>query len=234
MTTAPDSSRIARQIRLPLRKAIEIAWKSLRVRLARSLLVTSGIVLALAFLMTTLVTQNTIDGLRQWSTNGPAAQSFQRQQLQSLLMANGVPLTAREIADSHTQSRWVVGIALMVAFVGILNAMLMSVTERFREIGTMKCLGALDGFIVKLFVLESLFQGIVGTVLGVLLGGIFSILSSRITFGAFVWHGVRAGELLTAAAFTFVVGIALSVAGAVYPAWHASHMQPIEAMRVDT
>ena len=48
--------------------------------------------------------------------------------------------------------------------------MLMSVTERFREIGTMKCLGALDGFIVKLFLIESLFQGMAGTVMGVLLG----------------------------------------------------------------
>jgi hypothetical protein len=233
-SSAPSRLVIARQIRLPLRRAVEIAWKSLRVRLARSLLVTSGIVLALAFLMTTLVTQSTIDGLRQWSTSGPAAQSLQRQELESLLIANGIPLTPRDIADSRTQSRWVVGIALMVAFVGILNAMLMSVTERFREIGTMKCLGALDGFIVKLFVLESLFQGVVGTVLGVLLGGVFSLLSSRITFGALVWHGVNAGELLSAGAFTLVVGIALSVAGAAYPAWHASHMQPIEAMRVDT
>jgi hypothetical protein len=233
-SSAPSRLVIARQIRLPLRRAVEIAWKSLRVRLARSLLVTSGIVLALAFLMTTLVTQSTIDGLRQWSTSGPAAQSLQRQELESLLIANGIPLTPRDIADSRTQSRWVVGIALMVAFVGILNAMLMSVTERFREIGTMKCLGALDGFIVKLFVLESLFQGVVGTVLGVLLGGVFSLLSSRITFGALVWHGVHASELLSAGALTLVVGIALSVAGAAYPAWHASHMQPIEAMRVDT
>ena len=48
---------------------------------------------------------------------------------------------------------------MLVAFVGVLNAMLMSVTERFREIGTMKCLGALNSFIVKLFLIESLFQG---------------------------------------------------------------------------
>ena len=48
--------------------------------------------------------------------------------------------------------------------------MLMSVTERFREIGTMKCLGALDTFIVKLFLLESTFQGLAGTSAGIVIG----------------------------------------------------------------
>jgi ABC-type lipoprotein release transport system permease subunit len=61
--------------------------------------------------------------------------------------------------------------------------MLMSVTERFREIGTMKCLGALDGFIVKLFLLESLFQGAVGTTLGVLLGLLVSFAMALLSYG---------------------------------------------------
>ena len=236
MTVHSPKPRIAidRQIRLPLRKAIEIAWKGLRVRLGRSLLVTSGIVLALAFLMSTLVTEAVVDGMRHWAREGPAAESFQRQQLDSLLAARGVATTPKEVADERLQNRWLLGVALLVAFVGILNAMLMSVTERFREIGTMKCLGALDGFIVKLFLLESLFQGVVGTALGVVIGLVVSMVNARFAYGTFAWRGVRPGELFVAAVLSFATGLALSVAGAVYPAWHASRMQPIEAMRVET
>ena len=54
--------------------------------------------------------------------------------------------------------------------------MLMAVTERFQEIGTMKCLGALDRFVVRLFLLESGFQGLAGALIGALIGCLGSLL----------------------------------------------------------
>jgi putative ABC transport system permease protein len=234
MTASPPTSpTIGRQIKLPLSKAAEIAWQSIRLRLARSLLVTSGIVLALAFLMSILTTEAITGAMRQWVLTGPADQMLSRQQLAALMQSKGVASTPQEVAEARTQSRWVVGLALLVAFVGILNAMLMSVTERFREIGTMKCLGALDSFIVKLFLLESLFQGVVGTVVGVVLGLGLSLLSIASSYGQFAWKDVPAGQLTLRGLMCLGVGVVLSVAGAVYPAWQAARMQPIEAMRVE-
>src|SRR5438552_188948 len=175
-----------RQIVLPLSKAIEIAYKSVRLRLSRSLLVTSGIVLALAFLMSVLTSGAMVDSMRAWSIR-PEIDAVAAQRLVAMMKANGIPTTPADIAASRIQTHWLVGLALLVAFVGILNAMLMSVTERFREIGTMKCLGALDSFIIKLFLLESLFQGIVGTIVGILLGLAASFASTWSRYGSFAW-----------------------------------------------
>ena len=150
------------------------------------------------------------------------------------MKAHGVPMTGQEITNDRIQTRWLLGLALLVAFVGILNAMLMSVTERFREISTMKCLGALDGFIVKLFLIESLFQGVVGTFLGVIVGLALSLLSLASTYGRFVWTNFPARDLARGVALCVAIGVGLTVAAAVYPAWQAAKMQPIEAMRVET
>ena len=234
MTDIVPSSAVGRQIKLPMSKAAEIAWQSLRLRLARSLLVTSGIVLALAFLMSILTTEALVDSMRRWVLAGPADQQLARQQLAAQMQSKGVASTPQEIADARIQSRWLVALALLVAFVGILNAMLMSVTERFREIGTMKCLGALDGFIVKLFLLESLFQGVVGTVAGVILGLTLSLISVAASYGHDAWRDVPVAQLSVRILICLIVGILLTVAGAVYPAWQAARMQPIEAMRVET
>ena len=232
------SQPVQRQVRLPLSKAIEIAWKSIRLRLGRSLLVTSGIILALAFLMAILTSEAMTDSLRRWADQRPAGASPEilrpRLDLQSQMTSNGVPTTPEEIAASRLQTRWLLSLALLVAFVGILNAMLMSVTERFREIGTMKCLGALDSFIIKLFLLESLFQGFVGTILGIAVGLVLSILSLTATYGSLAWQNVPMKQLLLSMLVCFSIGLTLTVAGALYPAWQAARMQPIEAMRVET
>src|SRR5207237_220625 len=150
------------------------------------------------------------------------------------MQSHGLPTTPPEIASARLQSRWVVGLALMVAFVGILNAMLMSVTERFREIGTMKCLGALDTFIVKLFVIESLFQGVVGTVIGVVAGVILSLAGTASSYGTAAFHNFPFSRVLLDLLLCVLIGVGLTVAGAVYPAWQAARMQPVEAMRVET
>lgn len=318
--------RVQRQITLPLSKAVEIAYKSIRLRLTRSLVVTSGIVLALAFLMSILVSEAVVTGLRDWVAQTATAPEFvelrrrqveveervaekesrlrslaeanaqakvdaaafrqvtgasvadlrrelggfplsnddmqrlavvdplalkewleaQRsslqirerlsvpQQLEAQMKASGVPSTPQEIENSRIQKRWLVGLALLVAFVGILNAMLMSVTERFREIGTMKCLGALDSFIIKLFLIESLFQGVTGTLVGVILGLGLSLGASAASYGSYTFVNLPWWEISVYFVVCLLIGVALTVAAAVYPAWQAARMQPIEAMRVDT
>jgi putative ABC transport system permease protein len=228
---------VKQQIQLPLSQAVGIAYRNIRMRLSRSLLVTSGIVLAMAFLMSILCTEAVHDGMRGWLAGPPTtlpADVTAPQRLEALMKAKGVAVTPAEAAAGRTQTRWLLGLALGVAFVGILNAMLMSVTERFREIGTMKCLGALDGFIIKLFLIESLFQGVIGTLLGVTVGLALSLLSATITFGHFAWLNVPLGRTAAGVGWCIVVGVVLTVGGAVYPAWQAARMQPIEAMRVDT
>lgn len=138
---------------------------------------------------------------------------------------------------------WLVTLSLMVCVVGITNAMLMSVTERFREIGTMKCLGALDKFVVKLFLIESSLQGVFGSLLGALIGFVLAFVRALFTYhvehletGQSYWLVLRffpALELLGWVAIALVVGVVLSVVAAIYPAIRAARMEPVQAMRVE-
>ena len=124
-----------------------------------------------------------------------------------------------------------VGLALLVSFVGILNAMLMSVTERFREIGTMKCLGAMDALIVRLFLFESLFQGAFGTTVGITAGLALAGLQGLAAYGGEAWRLVPPAELLRIVGLCFAAGLTLTIVGALYPAWRAARMEPVDAMR---
>jgi len=211
--------RIGRQRQLPFRNAVKIAWQSIRARLARSLLVTSGIILALAFLAYILCS----DALQQSVMREGAAKLLEE------LRNSGAIVVAD--ADARIQTLWMIGLALLVSFVGVLNAMLLSVTERFREIGTMKCLGALDRLIVQLFLLESTFQGIVGTSLGIALGVILALLEGMGLYGSAMWGLIPVGTFVVRIVVCFLAGTALTVFGALYPARVAARMQPVDAMR---
>jgi ABC-type antimicrobial peptide transport system permease subunit len=139
----------------------------------------------------------------------------------------------KSLDHKRQQDLWLLTLSMLVALVGIVNSMLMSVTERFREIGTMKCLGALDGFIVKLFLLESLFQGTVGTVLGIIVGLGVSFGMALLSYGSAVFLNVPWDQVGTNVLITLLVGMALSVGGAILPALQAARMEPIAAMRVE-
>jgi putative ABC transport system permease protein len=128
---------------------------------------------------------------------------------------------------------WLVALSMLVCGVGITNAMLMSVAERFREIATMKCLGALDESIMVMFILEASFIGLIGGFLGGILGSVLGFIRMLLPFGGLVvdalpW-GIWGITLIVAA----VVGALLSALAALYPSWVAARLAPMEAMRIE-
>jgi ABC-type lipoprotein release transport system permease subunit len=128
---------------------------------------------------------------------------------------------------------WLVVLSLLVCVVGIVNTMTMAVTERFREIATMKCLGALDSFILKAFLIESAAMGLVGAMVGAVLGLVLVLLQAWITFGSAFWGAFPVHGLVQASSIAVGCGLGLAIIGALMPAFQASRMAPIEAMRVD-
>lgn len=132
----------------------------------------------------------------------------------------------------RTRQVWIAVLALLVTVIGISNAMLMSVTERFREIGTMKCLGALSGFVRRLFLIEASLLGLAGSLGGVLGGCLFAAGAYAITYGPeLVLAALDPGRLLVNAALGVAGGVALSVVAALYPAAFAARMVPAAALR---
>ena len=200
---------IKRQIQLPNSEAVKIALRSLRIRFWRSLITMAGIVLAIAFLSSVL-------------TSGAVTASLR-----------GLPrYTGQAIGGDQAIQIWLTAISLLVCVVGITNAMLMSVTERYREIGTMKCLGALDWFVVKLFLFEAGFLGLVGSAIGACLGFVFGLLAAMSQYeqvlGSLSW-----GSAFLRLVVAVLVGASLTVVGAIYPARRAGRMPPADAMRTE-
>ena len=122
-------------------------------------------------------------------------------------------------------------LSLVVSGAGVLNTMLMSVTQRYREIGTMKCLGALDSFILLSVLLEAAILGLVGAVAGALVGLVISILLAMADYGRDAFSAMQVDGLGGKVLFVFVVGMLLTTLGALFPAIIASKMPPMEAMR---
>lgn len=132
------------------------------------------------------------------------------------------------------RSLWLIGLSFIVCVVGVANAMLMSVTERFTEIATMKCLGAMDRFVMMMFVFEAVIQGVVGGVIGLALGVLLALLRSLAEFGTLVFEaGSALGDIALATLLSLAVGIVLAAVAAVGPSWIAARLAPMEAMRVE-
>ena len=122
-------------------------------------------------------------------------------------------------------------LSLVVSGAGVLNTMLMSVTQRYREIGTMKCLGALDSFILYSVLLEAAILGLAGAIGGAIAGLVISILLAMADHGGQVFAEMAMDGLPMKMLFVFLVGMGLTTFGALVPALIASKMPPMEAMR---
>jgi putative ABC transport system permease protein len=122
----------------------------------------------------------------------------------------------------------IAGISLVVGGIGIMNIMLVSVTERTREIGVRMAVGARRGDILLQFLVEALIISLVGGGFGLLLGVMFADLLDKILEGMFKTE-ITISVVITALATITVVG----VLSGIYPALKASRLDPVDALRYE-
>jgi putative ABC transport system permease protein len=120
----------------------------------------------------------------------------------------------------------IAGISLLVGGIGIMNIMLVSVTERTREIGLRKAVGARKSAILSQFLIETILLTVLGGLIGVLLGVGVALFFS---FTGLINAQVTASSILLAFAFAVAVGVFFGL----YPASRAAALSPIEALRYE-
>jgi len=139
----------------------------------------------------------------------------------------------------------IAAISLLVAGIGIMNIMIVSLMERTREIGILKALGMKSRTVLMVFLSESVIIGLMGAVIGIVSGWVLANVVAMVFRGGGMFAGgnqAAAGAggmtitpLLTPSVFlgALAFGVGISVIFALYPAWRASKLKPVEALRYE-
>jgi len=138
----------------------------------------------------------------------------------------------------------IAAISLLVAGVGIMNIMIVSLMERTREIGILKALGMKSRTVLAIFISEAVIIGLLGATFGIGLGWVLANVAATIFTGGGIAVATGQGAVSGAFAITpvltptllmgaFGFGIAVSVIFAIYPAWRASKLKPVDALRYE-
>jgi len=148
----------------------------------------------------------------------------------SYTVSNGNDAMAE--ADDETTSlqlilAGVAAISLLVGGIGIMNIMLVTVTERTREIGIKKAVGAQRSVIINQFLVESAILSFLGGLVGILIGYLGSVLIGKAMYDLILFPNTV--YVVAAALFSIIIGVTFGL----YPAVKASSLQPVDALRAD-
>ena len=140
--------------------------------------------------------------------------------------------SADALQNQNTMQAMVLGgiaaISLLVGGIGIMNIMLVTVTERTREIGIRKAIGAERKSIIVQFLIEAAVICGIGGLIGIFIGYLGTLIAGKFLLGGMIlWPGTA----ITIGAFAF--SVVLGVIFGLYPAVKASGLQPVEALRAD-
>lgn len=215
-----NSHQIPEQTPVSWPIVFSVSIAGMKRRFSRAMITMAGVILAIAFLCYMLVNESLIRAMIAAGTD----------ELNILLQNANVDIFSGGKTDQMTIL--LIGLTLLTSLVGIINAMLMAVTERVKEIGTLKCLGATDQFIVRAYFIESTVQGVCGSVIGLLLGLVVAVSVSLKTYGTYTFSTFPLSGVIQAMIISLSAGAVLSVLAAIVPAYMAAKKQPVEALRV--
>jgi ABC-type antimicrobial peptide transport system permease subunit len=196
-------TNVGGKISFPIIDAVRMSLGNMRMRFTKTLITIASVTLGAAFVV--FLTMTTII-FRVYAQHSGVS----------------VPIEAYQY--------WLLSISLFVCVVSITNSMLIAVLERCREIGVMKCLGALDRHILLLFLLESTIFGLIGGVLGFIFGGVASVVTHGIQLGFDAVLRVSAYDVLSCLELSISLAVILSIIATLYPAYRAAKFSPVEAL----
>ena len=179
----------------------------------------------------TVVTKSGMESVSEFATEiesffAPYYSTNDEYQVSTTTMESMTESMSEMIGTVSIAISFIAGISLLVGGIGVMIIMLVSITERTREIGTRKALGAKNSSIRFQFIIESMILCLIGGVFGILVGFILgAIAASLLGYGA----TVPVVAIVVAVAFSMVIGIFFGY----YPANKAAKMDPIEALRYE-
>lgn len=199
-----SGSQLKGRVELPLSEAFRVSLEQIRRRMKRSGIVVLSITLGIALMAHFLVANLIFEAY-----------------------GNSLGLTM------EAYQFWLIVVSFLVCVVGLTNASLIAVYERYREIGIMKSLGALDRHILEMFLIECTIFGLIGGTLGFAAGSISASFatSAQIGFGAL--SNVRIPDLLLNLGYSIGLAVLLNVVSTIYPAYKAAKLKPVEALAYD-